>query len=401
MRWALVLLMLLMPLSGRAHVWAQAEAGIVDIAVPPIGCWWQSSTPSARVGERFLVTLTCAVLETDAARVVPDESQLAPVVVRLPPFEVVDGRRGADQHTGRRRFFQYEYQVRLIGEHRFATDAYLPAVEIAYTVETQVDGHEALQGRAQVYTMPPLPIRIQSLVTRDAVDIRSAAGSPSLAAIDAREFKANLLRIAAVALWTIAGLLAVIAAIGAARRGPVQTTRARHRLADRVVIRETGRELADVARRRQIEGWTAELAGRALTALRIGAALATGHTVSQRATSPAEPARDGQLAVTGGFPRPTTVLVSASSTAVSVAGSTPASSATEALDREGLASALAAFTAARFGREAALDAATLDEALTVGRRTVDRLAAAHTRVAEAIARLTQRVEAWRMTAWSR
>ena len=398
MWWALVLLMLL---SGRAHVWAQAEAGIVDVAVAPIGCWWQSSTPSARVGERFQVTLTCAVLETGAARVVPDESRLAPLVVRLPPFEVVDGRRGADQHMGQRRFFQYEYQVRLIAEHQFATDAHLPAVEIGYTVETQVDGSEALQGRAQVYTMPPLPIRIQSLVTRDAVDIRSAAGSPSLATIDAREFKANLLRIVAIALWTLAGLLAVIAAIGSARRAPVQATRARHRLAHRIVIHETGRELADVARRRQTEGWTAELVGRALTALRIAAAFATGHTVSQGAASPAVPARDGQLAVSGGFPRRTTVLVSASSTAVSVAGGGPASSATEAFDREGLASALAAFTAVRFGREAALDAATLDDALTVGRRTVDRLAAAHTRVAEALARFRQRVDAWGMTAWSR
>ena len=57
----------------------------------PIRCWWQTSAGAVRTGETFSVALTCAVLETDATRVVPDETKLDPSVTQLPPFEIVDG----------------------------------------------------------------------------------------------------------------------------------------------------------------------------------------------------------------------------------------------------------------------------------------------------------------------
>lgn len=399
MRWVFVVLMLF---GGAFPAWAQDEAAVVDVAVAPIGCWWQSSTPGARIGERFWVTLTCAVLENGETRVVPDESQLEPAAVQLPPFEVVEGQRGNDRRTGQRRFFQYRYQVRLIAENQFATDAYVPALAISYTVETRVGGNEALQGREQTYTMPPLPIRIHSLVPRDATDIRSTAGAPALADIDRREFRADLLRVTALVLFTVAGLLVLIAAIGAMRRGRAHAPEASHLLSGRTVIRGVGRELAEVARRRQIEGWTPDLSGRALTALRIAAAFAAGATVSQHAAGRHQAAKDGQLAVTGGFPRRTTSLVSASSTATSVATDGPGKhSGTESRDLEGIRGALTAFTAARYGRDESPDDGTLDEALAAGRQTLERVAAAHTMAAEATARVKRRVEASGIMAWSR
>src|SRR5919201_6974674 len=74
----------------------------------PLQCWWRTSAGAVRVGETFSVVLTCAVLETDAATVVVDQSKLEPSVVQFAPFEVLGGSHGADLRTDQRRFFQYE-----------------------------------------------------------------------------------------------------------------------------------------------------------------------------------------------------------------------------------------------------------------------------------------------------
>ena len=65
------------------------------------------STGAIRVGEIVDVTLTCAVLESDAVRAVPDESRLTVAAVQLAPFEIVGGSHPADLRAGERRFFQY------------------------------------------------------------------------------------------------------------------------------------------------------------------------------------------------------------------------------------------------------------------------------------------------------
>ena len=54
--------------------------------------------------------LTCAVLETEAAMVVVDQSRLEPSVVQFAPFEVLGGSHGADLRRDDRRFFQYQYR---------------------------------------------------------------------------------------------------------------------------------------------------------------------------------------------------------------------------------------------------------------------------------------------------
>ncbi len=46
------------------------------VEVEPITCWWRTSTSAVRSGESFDLRLTCAVVETEANKVVPDFSKL-------------------------------------------------------------------------------------------------------------------------------------------------------------------------------------------------------------------------------------------------------------------------------------------------------------------------------------
>src|SRR5437762_14306900 len=67
-------------------------AAAQDVSTDPLQCWWRTSAGAVRVGEPFTVVLTCAVLESDAATVVVDQSRLEPSVVQFAPFEVLGGR---------------------------------------------------------------------------------------------------------------------------------------------------------------------------------------------------------------------------------------------------------------------------------------------------------------------
>ena len=136
-----------------------------DVQTDPIQCWWRTSAGAVRIGEPFSVVLTCAVVETDAATVVVDRSRLEPSVVQFAPFEVLGGSaQGADLRTDERRFFQYEYRLRLVAENMFGKDAGLPETKISYRVQSKVGRNTAIQGRDQTYLMPPQSIRVMSLV---------------------------------------------------------------------------------------------------------------------------------------------------------------------------------------------------------------------------------------------
>src|SRR5437773_4944718 len=108
-----------------------------DVQTDPLQCWWRTSVGAIRAGEPFAVVLTCAVLETEAATVVVDQSRLEPSVVQFAPFEVLGGSHGADLRTDQRRFFQYEYRLRLIAESMFGKDAALPETKISYRVQSK------------------------------------------------------------------------------------------------------------------------------------------------------------------------------------------------------------------------------------------------------------------------
>src|SRR2546423_9267383 len=139
----------LLLLVGCGQLFAQ------DVQTAPLQCWWRTSAGAVRVGEPFSVVLTCAVLETDAATVVVDQSRLEPSVVQFAPFEVLGGFHGADLRSDQRRFFQYEYRMRLIAETLFGKDVALPETKLSYRVQTKVtEKSAALQGRDQTYVLP-------------------------------------------------------------------------------------------------------------------------------------------------------------------------------------------------------------------------------------------------------
>ena len=111
------------------------------------------------MGEPFGLTLTCSVVDTESMTVVPDLSRLDPTVVQLPPFEILGGTHPGDLVTPGRRFFQYDYRLRLIGEDLFGADAVVPPLEISYRVESTVEGGDTVQGRDLTYALPRASIK--------------------------------------------------------------------------------------------------------------------------------------------------------------------------------------------------------------------------------------------------
>src|SRR5690348_1885884 len=63
---------------------------------PPLRCWWKTSKSSIVIGERFVLTLTCGIVETARGKTVLDVNQLQPTAIQLSPFEVVSGERHED-----------------------------------------------------------------------------------------------------------------------------------------------------------------------------------------------------------------------------------------------------------------------------------------------------------------
>jgi hypothetical protein len=361
MRCAAFILSVTLLLAGTAAAQpgtVNPEAGTVE--VDPIECWWRTSATAVRVGETFTVVLTCSVLNTDAARVVADESRLEPTVVQLPPFEVVDGTHPKDVTTAARRFFQYSYQLRVIAENVFAAAVALPALEITYKVESRTDLGDSLAGRDQAYALPTLAIRVLSIVPDTATDIREAPVA-TFNELEDTAFRGGAMRIGGWVLAGLGGLLLALALAGLLRHRRRDTPKTR-RLSDTLVLQGVRRELVSIQEQSRA-GWTPDLAGRALAALRVIAAYAAGRPVIQtlrtrnegRTGSSITPT-DGQLAIAGRFG--TAAIVSAS--------------ATSSHAEEELRDALARFAAARYGRDAAFDT-RLDEGLEAGIRVADRL----------------------------
>src|SRR5580765_4317467 len=210
---------------------AVAGAAAQTVQTDPLQCWWRTSVGAVRVGEPFTVVLTCAVLETEAATVVVDQTRLEPSVVQFAPFEVLGGSHGADLRSDQRRFFQYEYRLRLITETMFGKDAALPETKISYRVQSKVGQKTAIQGRDQTYMLPAQSIRIVSLVPADASDIRDAPAE-TFSDIDRRAFRANLFVIIGTVLFVIAGLLTLLGLVRLFRRYRTPATAAERPITD-------------------------------------------------------------------------------------------------------------------------------------------------------------------------
>ena len=354
---------LLAPLSAAAQT-----AAPKDEAVAPIECWWKTDRSAIRVGEHFQLTLTCAVLDTDKVKVAVDESSLAPSALHLVPFEIVSGNRFRDIRNSPRRFFQYEYTMRLLGEDFFGKEIPLPRLEVTYRVQNALGGGAALSGREVQYSLRPIAIRVLSVVPKDAADIRDAPPD-TFGDVDRRLFRSNLLIIGAGVALALAVLLVVLVVVRATVKHRAAASTRKFVVTPGTVLRAASRELSAVQEASQRDGWNGELAGRAASALRLAGAVALARPVGQRLAERDATAGEGQIAIRRGF-RGKKTMLSASVTPHTVQrnGSRGAAGLWE-----GISQTLATFSAVRYSRNGTPDGAALDAALAEGQDLIRRL----------------------------
>lgn len=365
---------------------SRGAAGAAEVSVPPIECWWKTDRSAVRIGERFRLTLTCAVLDTERATVVVDESSLDPSALHLTPFEIVGGQRFRDVLNAPRKFFQYQYTMRVLGEEFFGKEVPLPRLQITYRVQNSLQGGSALQGREAQYSLVPVPIRVLSLVPPGTPDIRDTPAE-TFGDVETRLFRSNLLLIVAAVAFVLAGLMALmLLARAAVKRRAAAATRERV-LSPFAVLRASLRELGAVRAEAQRQGWDSDLAGRAAAALRLAGAVALSRQVSQKKVDRGLPPGEGQVPAAPGL-----ASLMGRRTVLSAAV-TPGTAGLNGKARGGaelwepLSQSLAVFTAARYarpspgsgrpetveGRNGGLDGSALDAALAESEDAIKRL----------------------------
>jgi hypothetical protein len=378
---------MLLVLTGAGLAIAQ------DVETDPLQCWWRTTAGAVRIGEPFGVVLTCAVVDTPEVKVVVDESRLEASVAQFPPFEVLGGSHAADLRDDTRRFFQYEYRLRLIAENLFGKDVALPETKLTYRVQSRVKQRsagsgpaESIAGREQTYILPPVSVRVLSLVPADASDIRDSTAE-TFGDVDRRGFRANLLTAIGGVLFALAGLVAVLALVRVYLRSRKPSTAADRLVGDGAILRGVGRELAAVQRQREDGGWASELAARALAALRILATYALGGKAARAVVTDKRHARaagangndaGGRLIVNVGWPRSKQVGISGAATPRAVAAAIANSNGRRPGELESIEDALSRFTVAQYGRPSQgganpLDDTALDESLRGAQQLLRRL----------------------------
>ena len=343
-----------------------------EVASEPIRCWWKTDKTAIRVGERFALVLTCAVIETTGVTVVPAVNQLEPGAISLTPFEAVSGVRRDDVVVPPWRYLQYEYTMRLLNEGFFGQDVSIPSLTVTYNLQSDGAGTE---GRDQTYMLPELPLRVLSLVPRTVADIRDASGQ-TFAAVETRRFQGTLATVAAWFAFACAAVFGGLAVARAAGRLRKHDRKAVRPLPASSLLRGCLRTLNQVRAEAAREGWTPERRSRALAALRIAGALALGRPVAQQYVNGQSRERAGQLLVRTGLLRRKRALLSAATTPREFAGALGnghGRGAQARVDLEQIADALRVFGSASYGRPAEPDPSALDSALDAASGAIRRL----------------------------
>ncbi|MCE2514851.1 MAG: hypothetical protein J4F37_07555 [Acidobacteria bacterium] len=267
------------PGAPAAGAGAATATGSGRGSIEAIRCWRRVGRNAVYVGERFDLLVTCSVAETAAARAVPDLAGLDPESLGVSPFEVLEGQRYADLVRGPRRFFQYRYTLRIIGEEYFGADVELPPLDVRYRIERSLDGDAATAGRELTYVLPPEPVRVLALVPAEGADIRELPGE-TFGEAEARLFRANLTALGAAVLALAAVAAALAAGLGLYRaRGGTPAGAAmlpEWRVADGALG-----EIAAVRQAVGRDGWSMAEVGRALAAFRVAGAVALGRPPAQ------------------------------------------------------------------------------------------------------------------------
>ena len=343
-----------------------------EVASDPIRCWWKTDRTAIRVGERFQLVLTCAVIEATGVTVVPAVNQLEAGAISLTPFEAVSGIRREDVVVPPWRYLQYEYTMRLLSEGFFGQDVNIPSLTVTYNLQAAGAGSE---GRDQTYMLPALPMRVLSLVPRTAGDIRDASGQ-TFAAVESRRFRSTTAMVISGIAFAFAAVLATLALARVVGRYRVRDPHAVRPLPATSLLRGCLRSLSDVRAEAARGGWTPQLTTQALAALRIAAALALGRSVAQEFVDGDAPGRQGQLAVRTGLFRRRRAILSSATTASALTthlGNGHAKGAQARVNIEQLSDALQVFSAATYGRAADPDTSSLTNALDHAIEAIRRL----------------------------
>jgi hypothetical protein len=293
---------------------------IEAVAADALSCWWKSDKSAVRIGEEFTVTLTCRSAETGRERTVLNESLLDPSVLALPPYQVKDGRRYKDiirvlpgpDGPVTFRSVQYTYTVKLIGEGFFGKDLPLPPLEIRYHIDLATNKDVVTPGKERTYLLPPLPMRIQSLVPKAADAIRDA-GNETFGDIEGRQ-RSAIVAFMAAGIFLLLPLLVLLPMLVQAVRGKQESVFNGTVFRDKDLLRRLAGELDRVEKHCRAASWDEASIGTVLSVFRVGGAVAIGRRVAQAPVEVETRGREGQLELRKGFWPRTKVLVSASLT---------------------------------------------------------------------------------------
>jgi hypothetical protein len=373
--------------------------------VEPLQCWWRTSVNAVRVGEPFHVVLTCALLEAQTVAVVADEAKLDPIAIQLPPFEVLRGSRAADVRANDRRFFQYDYELRVVSDSLFGKDVPLPPLTITYRIRTRVGDGTSSEGLDRSYELPQQSVRVLSLVADEATDIRDASPA-TFGEVEADALRAGLLVTTGAVLMGLAGLVAIVGFVRMTTGSRVRTSADGRMVSTGAILREVARELSAVARERETAGWTPELAGRALAALRIGGTYLLVRGATQQPADPDLDTADGALLVRSALSGRRAV-VSGSVTPYTIASevarlSTRRRRSVDQIQRlDELQETLATLTRVAYGRDEEVEEAHADAALEAGQRLVQRLVREHRWIVRKLTSATKHSTGLGRRLWSR
>ena len=349
---------------------ALATAGSSDAAADaplrqePVQCWWRTSAGAVYVAQPFTLLLTCSIVESDQQHVVVDQGKLGAGALSLSPFEVFGGGTLTESRSGGQWFFQRQYQVRLVTD-TFGEDVLIPPVVVTYQLETEAAAGGRTRGVERRHGLPPLPMRVVSLVPAAADDIREVP-IDTFEEVDDAEFAASLYRGAGLLLMGVGAVGLIVAlATGFRARGP--KTEGAGSLEDRLILRLVARELESVRAARLGTGWTADLVGRTMAAMRIVGSYLVQRPPSIKGLDSHEKAPAGVLVHRDKRGRLTSIT--SSLTPARFRGLQPDDDA----HHIALQDALDAFTRAHYGREELLDAGQLDAGIDVALRALGDL----------------------------
>lgn len=242
-------------------------------------CWRRVEKNAVHVGERFGMTITCAIVETDEAKATPDFGWFEAETLAVSPFEILTGDRYRDVVRGARRFFQYHYVLRIIGEDYFGLDVELPAVELKYRIARTLDSELLVEGRELTYILPAESVRVLTLVPESVTDIRELSGE-TFGDTEGRLFRAN----ASAIIAAVCGFLSLVMLLAAAAQLWKQW-----RMTSVVTEIEVSRwrslraildEMRNVQHASQSSGWTPALVSRTLVSMRVGGAISVDQPIT-------------------------------------------------------------------------------------------------------------------------